>query len=587
MSWSIVAAHRQIMSRETGTVVKDWGGKIPVALAYANTYRTGMSNLGFQALYGLFNDYGDVVCERFFLPDRALESEYERTGTPLLSLESQRPLGEFELAAFSLSHENDYPGLVRMLQLSRINPWREQREESLPPIAAGGVTMSTNPEPLADFLDLILIGDGEIIVPELLRALRQVRSTPLPKNDRVRHLARKTPGAYAPGLYEAALGPGGRLASFTPKTSEVPEKVYPARSRKLPAPALVSRVLTPDTEFSNTKLVELGRGCPRGCRFCLVGFVYRPPRYSTAEAIQAAVGPALKKGERVGLVSSAVADHPELTAIIKSLTEQGRQVTVSSLRVDGLTPELVEALALGRMKSAAVAPEAGTERLRAVINKGLTEEEIIHGVGLLAEAGVSRLKLYFMIGLPTETREDVRGAADLTLRIKDSVAGALKGRKLQPEITVSLSSYVPKPFTPFENEPMLEMKELKARAKLMRDALKGRAGVRFHFDQPKSAYLQALLSRGDRRTSRVVAALAENGGQLAGALAEAPFDPDDFVTRPWEAKALKPWSFIDHGLKPGYLRSERDRAFKGRLSPDCRVGECFTCGVCPAEERTS
>ncbi|MBU2552191.1 MAG: radical SAM protein [Proteobacteria bacterium] len=581
MSWNIVARYRRFLDQETGTVVKDWGGKIPVGLAFANTYHTGMSNLGFQAIYGLFNDYQDVVCERFFLPDRDLAAEHARTGTPLLSVESQKTLDRFELAAFSLSHENDYPGVLSILSLARM-PWRRaDRGEDGPLILAGGVTMRLNPEPMADFLDLILVGDGEEIVPDLLRAWREIRSEPLPKTERILHLARMVPGAYAPGNYEAALDREGRLISFGPDRNDLPERIRVVRVRNAEARPLASRILTPATEFADTGLVEVGRGCGRGCRFCLAGFAYRPPRFFDRRDILAALDRHQRPAGRIGLVSPAAADHPDIEGIVRELTGQGRQVTISSLRLASLTHGLVEALIESGLKSAAVAPEAGSERLRAFVNKNLTEPQILDGTAMLAEAGIKRLKLYFMIGLPSETRDDLLALADLVKKIKDRLVRGARGRSLTPQITLSISCFVPKAFTPFQRQPMIEVKELQARARLVRGRLSGVKGLRVNFDVPKWGYLQALLSRADRRGSALIEALA-GGDSLVQAKKRVTFNPDYFVTRSMEGDGMLPWDFIDHGFETGYMETEFARARDGRASPLCRPDVCRVCGICPA-----
>ena len=584
MSWNIVAANRRLLAQEVGAKVKDWGGRIPVALAFANTYHTGMSNLGFQAVYSLFNTHDDVVCERFFLPDSGLAAEYLRTRTPLLSLETQRPMAEFELVAFSLSHENDYPGMLKMLRLAGIAGRRDERGEGDALVLAGGVTTRTNPEPLAEFIDLFLIGDGEILVPALLRAWREARSTPLPKTDRLLHLARSVPGAYAPGFYEAVLDREGRLKSFEALHHDLPPRLTIARAAQLPSPALKTEILTPATEFSNTRLVEIGRGCGRACRFCLAGFAYRPPRTAKMEDILQSLGPPRTDCERVGLVSPAVTDHPQLTDIIRSLTDQGREVTLSSMRVEALTPELIDALGAGHLRSAAIAPEAGTERLRQYINKGLTEGQILEGMELLAEAGLKRLKLYFMLGLPSETRDDVRAIAHLVGRIRDRLRRLVRGRRLLPELVLSIASFVPKPFTPFQQTPMLDRKELKARARIIQSELKKEKGVRVHFDLPKWAYLQTLLSRGDRRTATIIEALDRFDGQLTQALKQVAFNPDYFVTRNMDQDALFPWSFIDHGFEADFFSRELQRAREMRPTPPCQPASCRQCGICPLDD---
>ncbi|MFH1091869.1 MAG: radical SAM protein [Pseudomonadota bacterium] len=584
MSWRIIAENRRLLAQEQGAVIKDWGGKIPVALAFAHHYWLGMSNLGFQSIYGLFNSYSDVVCERFFVPEASLLREYNRTKTPLLSLETQRPLYEFELIAFSLSHENDYPGVVKILKLGGL-PWRaEHRSRRQGLVLAGGVTMRSNPEPLAEFIDLALIGDGEVIVPKFLQAWREVRFQSLPKTELLLHLARQVPGAYAPALYEAAFNDQGRLVSFHPRRSEVPPRVKVARAETLPRPALSTQILTSETEFSGTRLVEIGRGCTRGCRFCLAGFTYRPPRTAPLESVLSALPAPASDRDRVGLISPAVADHPQLETLVRALSDQGREVTVSSLRVEALSPGLVEALRLGRQKSAAIAPEAGSQRLRDFINKGLTEEQILEGAGLLAQAGVRNLKLYFMLGLPSETDRDAQAVAVLTEKIRGRLKKAAGGRKSLPRITLSLSSFSPKPFTPFQIEPMADLKVLGTRAQMIKDALRGQKGVSVQFDPPRWTYLQTLFSRGHRRLSTLIETLADSGGSLSRARKSLSFDPDPLVWGSREENAVLPWSFLDHGFKDDYLENELARARNHRLTPPCPPEACRLCGVCSDQD---
>lgn len=579
MAWSIVNVHRRVLAMESGARVKDWGGRVSVALLFPNTYHAGMSNLGFQAMYGLFNDCPEVVCERVFLPDADLAREYARTGTPLLSLENQKPVNQFELMACSLSYENDYHNVLSMLTLGRLARRRDQRLETDPLVIAGGVAMRSNPEPLADFLDLVLIGDGEVIVPPLIRAWCDVRSEPLPKKERVLHLARNVPGAYAPAWYEATFDPKGRLVSFHPKHHQVPAKVHVARISDLPRPALTTQVLTPNTEFAQTRLVEVGRGCPHGCRFCLAGFVYRPPRHQARTTIVDTLGAPQKEGERIGLVGPSVADFPEIEPLVQELISQGREVTVSSLRSEALTPGLIQALSRGRLKGAAMAPEAGSQRLRDFINKRLTEAQILQGAETMAEAGLNKIKLYFMVGLPTETMDDLQALVDLVHKITGRLNHTARIRKRLTEAVISLGSFVPKPFTPLAGQPMASPVDLTAKTNFVKNGLKRLGGVKVQYDAPRSTWLQTLLARGHRETGAVLEALADGAG-LKTIMQQADPRFNQLVTGDLSETTVHPWSFIDYGFRSDFFGSDLELAHRGLSTPPCRPETCRTCGVC-------
>lgn len=579
MNWKIKNAHRRILAGESGATIKDWGAKIPVALVFPASYRAGMSNLGLQSVYELFNQESDVVCERFFLPDRGLMAEYERTGGQLLSLESSAELKRFEIVAFSVSFENDYPAVVRLLRMGRLAPRWVNRGEADSLVIGGGVALRSNPEPLAEFFDLVLLGDGEVLIPPFLEAWREAREGSLPKEARLLRLARD-PGVYYPRGYQPGYGPDGGLVSFAPREEGLPARVVTQRAGRLENPP-VSVITTKNTEFADTRLVEIGRGCGRGCRFCLAGFEYRPPRPAALKDILARLG---ADGMRVGLVSPAVLDHPGIEELLVQLARQGREITVSSLRAESLTPAVMSLLARAGLRSAAIAPEAGSQRLRDIINKDLCEPQILEAAAFLAEQGLKKLKLYFMIGLPGEKDEDLDALSDLAIRIHAHLLARLKNKKLMPELTLTISSFVPKPGTPFETEPFAGVAALKAKARRLKAALAGIPGLRAHFDAPKGAYLQAVFSRGDRRLAPLIEALAEPGGELGRAKEAAGLDLDGFALGRFAKGELTPWAFIDRGMRPGYLERQRKLARQGRTSPPCPSSGCAVCGVC-AEPR--
>lgn len=572
------------MDEERGTVRKDWGGKLRVALAFPNRYGVGMSNLGFQSVYAALNRQEDIVCERVFLPEPQDMPYHRENPGKLLSVESRRPVMDFHLLAFSVSYENDYESVLTLMALAGIPVRPEQRTAAHPLVAAGGVAVFLNPEPLAPFLDFIFVGEAEALVPDFLAFWKDMdsRETPPERPEILQSLARDVPGIYVPSLYEERYAPDGTLDALEPLAgSGAPERVAYRRADLASAPVCSTAVMTPNTEFSDVLLVEIGRGCGRGCRFCAAGFVYRPLRFQPAEKIVSEIEGRIEPGGRVGLVSAAVSDHPEIATICETLGEKGAALSFSSLRADAITPEMFAALEAGRHQAVAIAPEAGSERLRRVINKNLSLDEIESAAERLTEAGILHLKLYFMIGLPTETLEDLEELVDLTKKIQHHVVNVSRGRRKLGSITLSIHSFVPKAFTPFQWVPFAGVKELKDRARWIQTALKKVPNVRVHFDLPKWAYVQALLARGDRRAARFLERVALDGDSWSQAFRNVPFNVDFWVMRERGADERFPWEIIDHGVNRKYLREEYQRALEARQSPRCEPeSNCRRCGVC-------
>jgi radical SAM superfamily enzyme YgiQ (UPF0313 family) len=559
-----------LLSAETGTIKKDWRGKISVALTYPNTYHVGMSNLGFQTVYRQINGLDNVVCERAFLPEGA-----ERAHRRLRSLESGRRLADFDIIAFSISFENDYPNLLTILALAGLPLLSSERHTPHALIIAGGATSLLNPEPIALFVDCFLIGEAEPILPRFFEVYEKHSQ----REVILEALAKEVPGAYVPAFYQVTYESDGTLAAFRPK-GDFPAKVKRVIAKDLSLWDTCTTVLTPHTTFDDTYLIEAARGCPHGCRFCAAGFVYRPPRFRTTGQLENALDQAAGRARGVGLMAAAVSDVPGLESLCRRAIAHDLQLSFSSFRANLLTSSFLDVLKQARIKTATIAPDAGSERMRRVINKGISEEDILRAAEWLVGAGIPNLKVYFMIGLPGETMLDVEAIVALCKRIKHRFLKASRAMSRLGQIIVSMSSFVPKPFTPFQWVPLEELKSLKAKIKHVKDGLRRVANVRVHADLPKWAYIQALLSRGDRRTAELLVGVHKNNGNWAKTLKGSIINPDFYVYRERSLDEILPWDFIDHGINKAFLIEEYHKALREETSPPCHVGQCKACGVC-------
>ncbi|HIJ54793.1 MAG TPA: radical SAM protein [Deltaproteobacteria bacterium] len=563
-------SRNEFIETEVGTIRKNWNGRIRIALAYPNRYHVGMSNLGFQTVYRAFNAFEHVVCERVFIqePD-------ESAARGPRSLESDRRLSDFDIIAFSISFENDYINLLTLLKQAGLPLRSKDRSPTHPLVIAGGVACLLNPEPIAPFMDCFLIGESEPLIPRFMEAFDPSKEKQL----LLKELVREIQGIYVPAFYEIRYDKNGILSSFHP-LADAPDTIQPMALKDSPVKPAFSCLLTPHAAFDDTYLIEVGRGCPHGCRFCAAGYIYRPPRFRPLTDLKQCIDAGSAQTRKVGLVGAAVSDHPDIGNLCRFVDGKDIQLSFSSLRADALTPELLTALKQSGVKTATIAPDAGSERMRRVINKGLTEEHILQAAENLVAYGIPNLRLYFMVGLPTETTEDLEAVVVLCKQLKHRFLQSSRARKRMGEITVGLNSFVPKPFTPFQWSAMDEVSSLKKKIKTVKTALNRVPNVRVYSDIPRWAYVQGFLSRGDRRTAELLVQAHDNNENWAKTLKASPINADFYVYRERSTSENLPWDFIDHGIKKSFLKREYRRALEGKTTDLCKPDTCNICGVC-------
>lgn len=542
---------RQRLHAERGTIFKEPGAVcLRFALAYPNTYFVGMSNLGFQTIYRVVNQRSDTLCERVFLPDTAERCWYAPGQSTLCTLESQHPVNAVHVLGFSVSYENDYLHVLQMLEMARLPLLAAERDERHPLVLVGGAVTYINPEPLADFVDLMIIGDGEETINDYLDLACDTLGQPRQEHLR---LAAEIPGIYVPGLH----GPQGATTAM-PLRKITDLAQWPA----------YSSLLTDDTEFSSALLVEVTRGCPFKCRFCTVGYVYPKFRQLPGELVLELVEAQQRRDRdaglqpvgKVGLVSSATGDYRHLTMVAQGLVELNVAIGVSALRMDRMPEVLIESMVRSGVRSCTVAPEAGSERLRQLIRKEMSEAVILAGVERLLAAGMRDLKLYSMIGLPTETDADVHELIALVFKIWERMKHYGRQRGSLGTLTVSVNPFVPKPATPLQWCAMAPQRDIQAKLHILRQALRRESHMRLHHGSLKADYLEGILARGDRSISAFLLETHRQGGHWPRAAKRLGFDVEQFVCTPLPEDTVLPWDFLANARQLHRLQREHQRA---------------------------
>ena len=544
-----------------------------VAIVYPNTYFVGMSNLGLHIIYEEINLRNDSVCERIFLPEKKELEAYDKTKTPLMSVETQRPMHQFDVVAFDVTFEMDYFNIPLMLRHGRVPIMGKDRTEFDPIVIAGGPCATFNPEPFADFIDAFIIGEGEGIVSRVLDIIRNSKLEGLDRHAILRQLA-DVSGVYVPSLYvpiysEDGAFKGYDIAEGVPKTIKRHFEMLTSGGETV--------VATNYTEFGAMYIIEVARGCGRHCRFCMAGYCFRVPRVRPLEILKEGVDRAEKLGKKVGLMGAAISDYPEVDELVNYIRSKDMRYSCASLRADSLTQAVVDGLADSGQKTITIAPETGSERLRRVINKGISEEHLQNAATLSAKSGIQHMRLYIMIGLPTETDEDIEAIVGLAERTQAHMAEVgCKGR-----LTLSINPFIPKPFTPFQWMAMDNQKTVEKKLQYIKKALQKNRRIEVLVESPKEAYIQGVLARGDRRLGAVLAACAADRGSKSfkAEMKAAGLDMDEMNYRERSFDEFLPWSHLDMGMDDGYLEMEWKRSVDEAYTPPCVQG-CKRCGVC-------
>ncbi len=564
MDWKLKKKYETILERETGYVKKVWGIYNTVCLAYPNYYRTGMANLGFQTVYKIFNEQPSFLCERVFLPSPEDEAEYVSGAAEMVSLESQKSITDFDILAFSISFENDYPHVLKMLALAGIFLLSKERTEDFPLVIGGGIALTLNPEPLADFFDLFILGEAEEILPQFTCSFEEARRLGYGRRRLLLDLQKKIEGVYVPSLYEVKYFADSKIQTTTPLEGGLPKKIKINSIKNINTFKTEEVISAPQTEMEDMFLIEVSRGCFHRCRFCAASFVYRPARFRESDEIIASIDRGLRKKKKIGLVGTAVSEHPDLSRICEYIVVQNAQAGIGSLRIDQINEKIVDLVKASGIETVALAPEAGSQRMRDVLRKEINEDDIIRATELLMEKEIPNLRLYFMAGLPKEEEQDIDAIIELTKKIQHHALQYSRGRRKFRRITLSINQFIPKPQTPLQWCALADVNEAGKKIKKIVNAFRNDKQIKVIHDVAKWNYVQALLSLGDRRVGKILLAVQRLDGNWAQALKEVNINPDFYVYRQKSFDELMPWDIIDLGVSKKSLISECKKALGER-----------------------
>lgn len=570
--------------------------KCKVVLAFPDIYEVGQSNLGYRILYHILNKHEETVAERVYAPWVDMEKELRQHELPLTTLESGTPLKDMDIVGFNMQYEMSYTNILNMMDLGKIPLWSQERGDTDPLIIAGGPAVY-NPEPLAEFIDFFIIGEAEEVLIEVAEAFIQWKEQGKPGGRKgVLQRMATLQGIYVPAFYDVTYHTDGRIAAIVPHDGYAQERVHKRVIKDMDSVDYPTRPIVPFVEIVHDRIMlEIFRGCTRGCRFCQAGIIYRPVRERSLEKLKQLVQELVDNTgyQEISLTSLSSSDYSCLRELVSTLNEtfsaQGISLSLPSLRIDSFSIKLAEEVQKVRKSGLTFAPEAGTQRMRDVINKGVTEENLVEAVKSAYEAGWSAVKLYFMIGLPTEREEDVKGIADLAYKVLDTYTQVT--RKRNGKLTISVSSYVPKPHTPFQWVGQNSITQIEEKQRMLAGLLRDRR-ISFNWHDAKLSYMEGTFARGDRRMGKVLFTAWKLGCKFDGwsehfhfdrwmqAFTETGLDPAFYNERERQTDELFPWAHIDAGVTTTFLRREHDAALAGEFTADCRRGTCSSCGVC-------